>query len=66
METIEKSKAKTYEELSQRLERKRKISHLIQSLETKNNLTSKGKRKKIKEAEGDLPAVFEWEPKRKK
>lgn len=61
-----KAKEKKYKELEERIKRERKINLLRQQLQTQKNLMGKGKRKKVKEARGDRPAVYKWKMKRKR
>ena len=61
-----RQKEKKYKELEERIKRERKLNLLRIQLDTQKNLLGKGQRKKIKEAQGDRPAVYRWKMKRKR
>jgi U3 small nucleolar RNA-associated protein 11 len=63
---ILRQKEKKYKELEERIKRERKLNLLRIQLQTQKNLLGKGQRKKIKDAQGDRPAVYKWKMKRKR
>ena len=61
-----KLKDKAYGELDARMERSEKLGQLAEHMELKKALLAKGRRTKIKDADGDAPAVYKWFPERKR
>jgi U3 small nucleolar RNA-associated protein 11 len=57
---------KAYRELERTLKRVEKLENAKSHLKLKRDLMGKGRRYKIKEAEGDKPAVFAWKSERKR
>jgi U3 small nucleolar RNA-associated protein 11 len=57
---------RAYAELDERMERSEKLGRLAQHMDLKRALLQKGKRVKVKEAEGDAPAVYKWKAERKR
>jgi len=65
--TLEKERARAYAELAAREGRVRKLSALSQHFDVKRKLlSSKGRREKVADAQGDLPPVYVWKPQRAK
>eukprot|EP00941_MAST-03F_sp_MAST-3F-sp1_P002548 g2548.t1 len=63
---IKKKRDRAYAELEQRLERAKKMNLLRQHLQSHKDRQGKGKRKKVKDAEGDAPAIYKWKKQRKR
>ncbi len=61
-----REKDRAYAELDQRMERSEKLGKLAQHMDLKRALLGKGKRAKVKDAEGDAPAVWKWKSERKR
>jgi len=62
-----KEQARAYAELAAREGRVRKLSALSQHFDIKRKLlSSKGRRTKVADAQGDLPPVYKWKPVRAK
>ena len=61
-----KEKDRAYAELDERMERSEKLGKLAQHMDLKRALQQKGKRVKVKDAEGDAPALFKWKSERKR
>ena len=57
---------KGYEELARTQERVEKLASAQEHLKLKRDLMGKGARVKVKDAEGDKPAVFRWKNERKR
>lgn len=62
----EQETQREYKTLFARQERSKKLGMVRQKLELRKDLRSKGKRVKVKDEDGDKPAVFKWMPKRKR
>lgn len=56
----------SYHELIQRQERVKKLKRVRQELELRQHMRGKGKRIKVADAIGDMPAVYRWNPERKR
>eukprot|EP00501_MAST-03F_sp_TOSAG23-6_P000503 GSMAST32.ASY1.ANO1.517.1 assembled CDS len=63
---IKKKRDKAYSELGQRIKRVEKMDLLRQHLQSHKDRQGKGRRKKVKDAEGDKPAVYKWKRQRKR
>lgn len=61
-----KLKDRAYGELDARMERSEKLGQMAEHMELKKALLAKGRRTKIKDADGDAPAVYKWKPERKR
>lgn len=61
-----REKEKSYAELDARMERSEKLGKLAGHMELKKALLQKGRRTKVKEADGDSPAVYVWKAERKR
>ena len=61
-----KKRAKAYDALGQRLDREEKLSSAVDHIEARRNLSKKGKRYKVKDAEEGRPAVYVWKAERQK
>ena len=57
---------RAYAELDERMERSEKLGRLAQHMDLKRALLQKGKRVKVKDAEGEAPAVYKWKAERKR
>jgi U3 small nucleolar RNA-associated protein 11 len=57
---------RAYEELAQREERSKKLGNLAAHMDLERALLQKGRRKKVKDADGDTPAVYVWKSQRRK
>eukprot|EP01116_Phalansterium_solitarium_P014766 TRINITY_DN32589_c0_g1_i1.p1 TRINITY_DN32589_c0_g1~~TRINITY_DN32589_c0_g1_i1.p1 ORF type:complete len:240 (+),score=44.73 TRINITY_DN32589_c0_g1_i1:33-752(+) len=66
LKDIEKERRKAYMELYGRQDRQMKIAASLQAVETEKKLLGKGKRRKVKDAVDGKPAVYKWDPIRKK
>ncbi|GBF94859.1 hypothetical protein Rsub_08031 [Raphidocelis subcapitata] len=63
----ERRKHAAYKELSQRVERQAALAKLAERLEAgKAVMTGRGRKKKVKGATADAPAVFKWKRERKR
>jgi U3 small nucleolar RNA-associated protein 11 len=61
-----RARDRAYAELDERMERSEKLGKLAQHLELKRALLQKGKRVKVKDAQGDAPAMYKWKAERKR
>ena len=61
-----RAKGRAFAELDARMERQEKLGRLAQHMDLKRALLQKGQRVKVKEAAGELPAVFKWKAERKR
>ena len=61
-----RAKDRAFAELDARQARQETLARLGQHMDTKRALLQKGARVKVKEAEGELPAVFKWKAQRKR
>ncbi|KAJ5070241.1 u3 small nucleolar RNA-associated protein [Anaeramoeba ignava] len=66
MKKLEKKRNQSYQELRQRIIRKKKIEKVRQRMELKKALFTKGRRKKIKSGDRFHLPVFKWEIVRQK
>ena len=66
MRKMRKKREAAYRELGDRLDREEKIATVAEHLQVRKNLEGKGRRKKVKDAEGNLPAVYMWKAERKR
>jgi len=55
-----------YKQLLHRQERGKKLRRVREELELRNNLRTKGKRKKVADAENGRSAIYKWFPERKR
>ena len=63
---LRKKRDAAYAELEAREERAHKMRKAAKHFEAQRNLLSKGRRVKVKDADGDDVAVFKWKPQRKR
>eukprot|EP00939_MAST-03C_sp_MAST-3C-sp1_P004023 g4023.t1 len=61
---IERRRERAYTELKERTRREKKLSMLRSHLQLHKNLSGKGRRRKVKDAEGSKPAVYKWKQQR--
>ena len=61
-----RAKDRAFAELDARLARQETLARLGTHMDTKRALAQKGQRVKVKEAEGELPAVYKWKAQRKR
>ena len=66
MKKIKKRRERVYRELNERIEREEKLQSVAQQLDLQKNLGGKGRRKKVKDGEGDAPPVYRWKRQRKR
>ena len=66
MKKIKKRRERAYRELSERVEREERLKSAAQQLDLQKNLSGKGRRKKIRDGEGDAPPVYRWKRQRKR
>ena len=66
MKKIKKRRERAYRELNERIEREEKLQSAAQQLDVQKNLGGKGRRKKVKDGEGDAPPVYRWKRQRKR
>eukprot|EP00940_MAST-03C_sp_MAST-3C-sp2_P002507 g2507.t1 len=66
MKKIERRREKAYVELKERKKREKKLSALRSHLQLQKNLSGKGQRRKVKDAQGNRPAVYKWKQRRKR
>jgi len=57
----EKERSRAYTELTDRVGREKKLKEWMQTMEMQTQLMGKGKKKKVKDAEGGKPAVYKWD-----
>lgn len=63
---LQKQQRLAAKELAERKQRHAKLDTLCRTFETRKNLQSKGRRRKVKDAQGDEPAQFKWKAERKR
>ncbi|XP_031553658.1 probable U3 small nucleolar RNA-associated protein 11 [Actinia tenebrosa] len=66
LKKLAKRRNQCYEELKQRIERKEKMTLMVQKLELQKHLMGKGHKRKVKEETDEQPAVYRWKKKRQK
>eukprot|EP00038_Savillea_parva_P008887 m.179825 g.179825 ORF g.179825 m.179825 type:complete len:258 (-) comp14868_c0_seq1:69-842(-) len=66
MKKIAKKRQSAYRELGQRIDRLKKIETVVDELETKKNLQSKGRRTQFKDPSDPKRIVYKWKKERKK
>ena len=64
LQKIERRQERAYAELKERTKREKNLSMLRSHLQLHKNLSGKGRRRKIKDAEGNKPAVYKWKMQR--
>ena len=63
---LRKQQRQAYKELEERKQRHAKLDTLVRTFDTRKALQGKGRRRKVKDAEGDEPAQFKWKQDRKR
>lgn len=64
---LRKANARAYSEIEAKEDRVKKLTSLELHMDlSRKLLTSRGKRVKVADAEGDLPAVYRWKQERKR
>ena len=66
MKKLKKRRDRAYRELNERIEREEKLQAVAQQIDLQRNLSGKGRRKKIKDGNGDAPPVYRWKRERKR
>lgn len=66
LQKIQKKRDRAYAELAQRAERVNKMDTLRLHLQSHKDRQGKGRRKKIRDADGDRPAQYKWKKQRKR
>ena len=55
-----------YEELSKREDRAKSMATVLAHQEVERNMRSKGRKRKVRDASGDQPAVYKWKKERQR
>lgn len=63
---IERRKERAYRELNERVKREKKLGLLRNHLQLQKSLLGKGRRRKVKDATGNKPALYKWKTQRKR
>ena len=66
LKAVEKKRDSAYRELEQRKRRVQQLDKVLDVMQTRKNLSGKGRRRKVRDAKGDRPAVFKWKQERKR
>ena len=62
----DRHREQAYEELEERMERSSKMARLSEHMGLQQELLKKGRRTKVADAVGEVPAVFRWKTQRKR
>jgi U3 small nucleolar RNA-associated protein 11 len=63
---VERKRKRAYRELAQREERVKKMDLLRLHLQSHKDRQGKGRRRKVRDADGDRPAQYKWKKQRKR
>ena len=66
MKKLKKKRKRAYNELNARIEREEKLQATVNHLELRKQLHAGGRRRKVKEGDGNQPAVYRWKRERKR
>ncbi|KAJ0406284.1 hypothetical protein P43SY_007072 [Pythium insidiosum] len=66
LRTLTKERDGVYRELNERLIRANKLKQMSERLDLERKVQAKGKKRKVKDAEGGAPAVYKWKKERQK